>query len=468
MLSRAPAAILSADLVYVEHRLEPDIGVAVDADGVIVAVGPIDSLPAAPIRHFRHRALFPGFVNTHSHAFQRLIRGRTLTVPAHDARADFWSWRTRMYEAALALEPQDVGAVTAYCYLEMLQAGITSVVEFHYLHHAPDGRPYADPNTLAWQVIDAARRVGIRLTLLPVAYHRGGFGRPADPAQRRFLSPDVDTFLTRIDALRGPLTGRPGARLGLAAHSVRAVPEPWLDELKAYARAYGLPVHVHANEQQAEVEQCVAATGRRPVELLADRGFLDARTTVVHATHLSGTEKALLAGTGARVSVCPTTERDLGDGILDATGLHARGVPLCLGSDSQVQIDFFAEMRCLEGHERLRRQRRNVLIARGEGERSVAPAVWEAATRAGADAAGLPVGAFVPGSMADAVTVNLNHPELDGGLPRDIPGLLLCAGGPHSVSEVLVGGRPVRGPEGHPLEGEIRGAYRALCRRLWG
>jgi formimidoylglutamate deiminase len=444
----------------------------VGGDGVIQALGDPQTLQAlAP--HATHlrlpgQALFPGFVNTHSHAFQRIIRGRTLSVPASNPDADFWSWRERMYAAACTLSAEAFEVVTAYTFLEMRRAGMTSVAEFHYIHHQPDGQPYLERNTLALAVVAAARRVGIRLTLLPVAYQRGGFGRAAEAGQRRFLSPTLDVFLEQVEALQA-LRAETGVEVGLAAHSVRAVPEDWLGPLKAFASQRGMVTHVHANEQRSEVRQCLEATGLRPTELLADRGFLDERTVVVHATHLSAREKQLLKRHRSQVSVCPTTERDLGDGMIDARGLLARAVPLSLGSDSHVQLDMFAEMRCLEGHERLKRRRRNVLLEPPHaGEtRSIVPTLWKAATEAGAAALGQKVGRLSPGYAADGFTVRLDQAAFDGLSLAEVPAVLVAAGTPDLVHTVLVGGE-ARGGDGE-AEAELllRQDYARVARSLY-
>lgn len=475
-LADVPAALLlTADALYYGGALQPGLALRVSAEGQVLEVATRTRLEAQftdlPVHDCAGSVLFPGFVNTHSHAFQRMIRGKTLTVPAADRSADFWSWREAMYQAALSLSPEDVRAVTAFCYLEMLKAGITSVAEFHYLHHDPNGVAYSDRNLLGLQVLDAGEAVGLRVCLLPVAYQRAGFGKPALLEQRRFLSGSLDDFLRQLEQLLDHVQRcNPwGARVGLAAHSVRAVPEAWLRPLKEFATERHLPTHIHAGEQTAEVKQCLEATGLPPIALLGREGFLDPSTVVVHATHLTDYERELLAETGAQVSVCPTTERDLGDGLIEAHALVQRDVPLSLGSDSHVQVDFFAEMRCLEGHERLRLQRRNVLVEQERIEKTllaVPPRLWHIATQAGEAALQMPVGGFAPGMLADAFTVSRSHFLLEGAALEDIPGLLLCAGTPACVEHVYVGGKRVLESGVHPREGAIRRAYAQVLERL--
>ncbi|MFM7203372.1 MAG: formimidoylglutamate deiminase [Myxococcota bacterium] len=464
-------SVISADGIYLEGRIQEQLGLALDARGRIVLIAPLGQLQGLPHVHKAGKVLFPGFVNTHSHAFQRLIRGRTSAVPSHDRRADFWSWREQMYRVANELLPEEVQAVSALCYLEMLKAGITSVAEFHYLHHDRNGHPYDERNLLAHQVLSAGEAVGLRVTLMPVAYHTSGFGQPAKPEQCRFVSPDPETFMAQVESLSAQVkAGRwSGAQVAMAVHSVRAVPERWLKPLKQFARQQRMPIHIHANEQLAEVRQSVSATGVPPVLLLARQAFLDESTVLVHATHVSAAEKAALREARAQVSVCPTTERDLGDGICEASRLDQLGISLSLGSDSHVQLDFFEEMRCLEGHERLRQHRRNVLLAEEPSSQSltVGPLLWRMATEHGADAISQPVGRFEVGRLADAFTVDRNALELEGARLEELPELLWVAGSNACIRDVCVGGQ-WRIEEGqHPAEASIRAAYRQVCRRLF-
>jgi formimidoylglutamate deiminase len=449
---------------------------------------PPDSLPIA----------IPGFVDAHSHAFQRLLRGR-----AESRAGDFWSWRERMYRIASRLEPDDVRVASRAAFLEMLLSGCTSVVEFHYLHHDRSGRPYAAANAAAEAVLDAAAEVGIRIRLLMTAYARGGPGRELDPTQRRFADPTPDAFVARVEELRASAAGRaPLASIGVALHSVRALPRPWLEELAAWAAGERLPVHAHVAEQVAEVEACVSEHGVRPVELLDGAGALGPRFTAVHAVHVTDAEIALLAGSGAAVCACPSTEANLGDGFVPAGRLLAAGVPLALGSDSHAAIDPFAEARELDYRERLRSGSRRGLapaarlleIASEGGARSAGwveaaagasgavgagseglagPAAGGPAVEAGSDGGpgpatrGPAVGRLENGWAADVVILDEAHPALAGADPASLAETLLLAGSPALVREVWVGGERVVDGGRHPRQDAILEDFRALQRRIW-
>jgi formimidoylglutamate deiminase len=366
----------------------------------------------------------PGFANAHSHAFQRRLRGRTERLAPDRPHDDFWTWREAMYGLADTLDPDSSFEISRGCFREMLRAGYSCVAEFHYVHHQPDGVPYADPNALAKVVVEAARAAGIRLLMLPVAYARGGIPR--------FRDADVEGFLERVDALRGWAEGRAGVEVGVAAHSVRAVPRAWLERLASYAGRERLPLHVHACEQPREIEECLSEHGMRPVELLLESGFLGPRTTVVHATHASARELDLLAASGSTVCACPTTEGNLGDGFLPARGLLERGVRVAIGSDSHVRIDPLEELREIETNARRLVGRRNVLVEAGE----VSPASW--LLRCGWQAAGL-----APGAPADMVEIDLRHPSLADVQPPDLPAALVFGAGSEVVAATWVAGERV-------------------------
>jgi formiminoglutamate deiminase len=358
----------------------------------------------------------PGLVNRHSHAFHRALRG-------HPARAagSFWGWREGMYRVAAALDPDGYRALATAVYAEMALAGHTAVTEFHYLHHAPGGRPYADPLAMDRALVDAAAAAGLRLTLLDTCYlasgmGQGGLGRPPEGVQRRFADADVEGWAARAERVAG-LDDGDRTRVGAAIHSVRAVPRGALPTVAAWAR--GRPLHVHLSEQPDENAACLAAHGRTPTALLDDAGALGPATTAVHATHLTDDDVARLARTGARACFCPTTERDLGDGIGPAGALATAGVALCLGSDSHAVVDPFEEMRALEMHERLRH---------GVRERFTPGELLDAGT----DGARLAVGA-----PADLVTVDTASVRTAGARPD---GVLLAASAA-DVREVRVGGQ---------------------------
>src|ERR687893_139039 len=367
----------------------------------------------------------PGFVNDHSHAFQRGLRGRVERVvdPArpHD---DFWTWRERMYELATGLDPDSMREAGRRCYAEMLSAGYAAVTEFHYVHHRPDGTPYEDPNAMARALISAAEDVGIRLLLLPVAYVRGGVAR--------FRDGELDGFLARVEELRRETEARPLVEIGVAAHSVRAVPRGWLEGLARYARGNRLALHVHADEQPGEIEACVEEHGMRPVELLAEAGFLGPRTTIVHATHANGRELDLIAELGASVCACPTTEGNLGDGFLPAQEIMRRLIPLSVGSDSHVRIDPFEELREIETNARRLSGRRNVLITGNE----ISPTPY--LFRAGWGRARLQAG-----DRADLIEIDLSHPALSNLEARNLPSALVFGSGSGVVAGTWVDGRKV-------------------------
>jgi formimidoylglutamate deiminase len=349
--------------------------------------------------------------NVHSHAFQRDLRGTGERPGRPDD--DFWSWREAMYALAGRLQPASMREVAGRAYAEMAAAGYGAVGEFHYVHHQPDGTPYDEPNAMAIAVAEAAVAAGLRIVLLPAAYHRDGFARPATPGQRRFCDPSVDAFLARVDALRRWAADRPGVRVGIAAHSVRAVPGGWLAEIAAYADAHGLVRHVHAHEQPRELQECRAEHGCSPIELLERTGFLGERTTVVHAIHVTPRDVELLAAGGTIVATCPTTEGNLGDGHFPALAHHAAGVRLAIGSDSNVIVDPFEEVRELETGARRERRTRHALLATTGN-------LWGELRRNGLASLGL--------SDAGTATIDLDHPRLRGVADEDVAlALATCA-----------------------------------------
>jgi formimidoylglutamate deiminase len=371
-------------------------------------------------------ARVPAMVNVHSHAFQRDLRGVAERPGSPDD--DFWSWRTEMFRLAGALEPDTMRDVAARVYAEMAAAGYGAVGEFHYVHHRPDGTPYEDPNAMAKAVAEAAVEAGLRIVLLPAAYHRNGWDgedRAPQPGQRRFCDPDVETFLARVDALRAWAAARDDDRVtvGVAAHSVRAVPAAWLEALAAYATEHDTVLHVHAHEQRRELAECDAEHGCTPAELLARTGFLGERTSVIHGIHVTGDDIALLARSGSIVVSCPTTEGNLGDGFLPALRYRDAGVRLAIGSDSQVRVDPFEEVRELETGARREGQTRHALLAH-------AGDLWGELVANGCASLGL--------TDAGTVGIDLDHPDLRGVAEADLPyALATCA----SAGVVARGGR---------------------------
>jgi len=367
----------------------------------------------------RRALAVPGMPNAHSHAFQRGLRGRAERPGPAGGNDDFWTWRTEMFALAETLDPDSMRAVALETYREMAGAGYAVVGEFHYVHHQPDGTPYADPNAMAFAVADAAVEAGLPIVLLPAAYHRGGWDGedlPPAPGQRRFCDPDVDTFLERVDALRTWAGSRGGVDVGIAAHSVRAVPAGWLEAIAEYSDRHGIVRHVHAHEQRRELAECEAEHGCSPIELLDRTGFLGPRTSVIHGVHVSDADVSLVAGTGATVVSCPTTEGNLGDGYLPAMAYAEAGVPLAIGSDSQVRIDPFEEARELETGSRRERQLRSGLLA-AVGD------LWTELCRNGYRSLGAGAELEQP-----TIEIDLDHPDLRGVDAADLPlALVTCA-----------------------------------------
>jgi formimidoylglutamate deiminase len=407
---------LIPDLVIDAHGARSGVGITVE-HGRLVAVGPATDGERLP-----GMALAPGFVNDHSHAFQRGLRGAVERIDPSQPGDDFWSWREQMYALAEDLSPDSIREVSRRCYGEMLSAGYTSVTEFHYVHHRPDGMPYGDPNVLAKAVALAAEDTGIRLLLLPVAYARGGLPR--------FRDPSVRVFLQRVDDLRGWSEGRPLIEVGVAAHSVRAVPRGWLQDIGRYARRDDLPLHIHANEQPREIEECLAEHGQRPVELLAEAGFLGTHTTIIHATHATTRELDLLSQYGASVCACPTTEGNLGDGFLPAEEILERDIWLSVGSDSHVRVDPFEELREIETNARRLSGRRNVLVA--GNETSPTPGLLRAGWGHDGPKAG---------DQADLIEIDLSHRTLSDVETRNLPSALVFGAGSGIVTGTWVDGR---------------------------
>jgi formiminoglutamate deiminase len=364
---------------------------------------------------------FPGLANAHSHAFQRELRGR-----AQAERGSFWSWRERMYEVAQRLDPDAYLEVARQTFTEMALAGITLVGEFHYLHHEPDGTPYADPNAMGEAVIEAANQVGLRITLLDTCYLHGGIGEPLAPEQRRFSDGDAAGWIERVERL----ADGPGLRIGAAIHSLRAVDPESARQVAAWAGER--PLHAHVSEQPAENEACLAAYGATPTQVLGDAGALDRAFTAVHATHVSDQDIQLLGG--RTVCLCPTTERDLADGVGPAKRLHDAGVTLALGSDSHAVIDHFEEARAVELDERL-----------VTGERGIhRPAdLLRHATAGGYESLGWAPAGFEPGMLADFATVGLDSVRLAGADREQLPAALVFSATAADVRHVIVGGVPI-------------------------
>jgi formiminoglutamate deiminase len=296
----------------------------------------------------------PALATAHSHAFQRGMRG----TAQRSGTTDFFTWRGQMYHLASSLTPESIDRISRVAFAELFAAGVRTVGEFHYVHHQADGTPYEQRTLLSEIVVEAARACGLRVCLLRVAYHRAGPGRELEPGQRRFCDATVDDVLRDVEVLRSKYAGVPDVRVGVAPHSVRAVPPSWIAPLAEYATRHSMPFHMHVAEVLREIEECVSETKKRPVELLADLGVLSDRFCGVHCTNIEPHEAKLLGGAHAFACVCATTERDLGDGLPDLGSLRSEGVRLCTGIDSHVITDPFDDLRALETHERLRTRKR--------------------------------------------------------------------------------------------------------------
>ena len=425
------------------------------------------STASLPVVELPGKALLPGLVNAHSHAFQRLIRGR---AESREGRAtgscDFWSWRPTMYYAASRLDPQQVFDVARMAFLEMALSGITAVGEFHYLHNAPDGRAYDDPNRLARQVIAAAQSVGIRIVLLRSAYLRSGFQLPPDPGQRRFIESGAE-FLRNMEALLQVQSAQ--VHFGVAPHSLRAVPLPELHRIAEWAQAHRFPLHMHVSEQVAENTACLREHGATPVTLLEREGLLHSAFTAVHAVHVTADEIAALARAAITVCSCPTTERNLGDGFVPVDAMLSAGVSIALGSDSQAQIDLLEDARQLEYHLRLLRQRRAILDLEPAAQQapSLAARLFRCATSEGARSLALPCGELQPGWPADFFTVDLDDCSIAGASTEDLLPLLVFALNRSAVRDVVVQGRPVLRDGRHPAQTEIVERYRQAHAAVW-
>jgi len=386
--------------------------------------------------------VMPGLVNAHSHAFHRALRGRT-----HGGSGDFWSWRTPMYEIANRLTPETYGELAAMTFAEMALSGITGVGEFHYIHHQADGTKYTDPNEMGLAMVEASKRAGIRMALLDVAYLHGGLDKPEPLAeQKRFSDGTIDSWLDRVDALG---EGGEGWTVGMAPHSVRAVHPSELEEV--VANRHGKVVHVHVSEQPAENAACIAATGKTPTQVLADAGLLGRHFTAVHATHLTATDISLLGSSHSGVCMCPTTERDLADGVGPASSLSAGGAVLSLGSDSNAFIDLFEEARAVETDERL--------VTGKRGVHSPA-SLLIAATTGGATALGWGQYGIQIGAPADFIALSLDSVRLASFDGAHGAAHIVHAASAADVRDVWVGGRRIVQDHQHLAVSDVVGGLR--------
>ncbi|GGW76157.1 formimidoylglutamate deiminase [Streptomyces lucensis JCM 4490] len=439
---------------WLEHawlgtHVEPGVALTT-RDGRITAVRTGVPTPPPGAEILRGLTL-PGLANAHSHAFHRALRG-TVQVGS----GTFWTWREVMYSVADRLTPETYHALARGVYAEMALAGITCVGEFHYVHHAPGGTPYADPNAMGEALIAAAAEAGVRITLLDTCYLSSGFGEPPNIHQRRFSDGSAQAWAERCAALKE----RGHARIGAAVHSVRAVPAGQLATVARWAEERRAPLHVHLSEQTAENDACLAAHGRTPTRLLADHGVLGPRTTGVHNTHLTDEDIALLGGSGTGTCMCPTTERDLADGIGPAAALQRAGSPLSLGSDSHAVVDLLEEARAMELNERLR--------TRSRGHWTAA-ALLRAASADGHAALGWQdAGSLEAGALADFTTVALDSVRTAGPVPRLGAETAVFAATAADVRHTVVGGRHVVRDGAHALVPDVPRALTAAIEALRG
>lgn len=405
----------------------------------------------------------PGLVDAHSHAFQRAFAGLAESRESRDD--DFWSWRDRMYEVALRIEPDALAAIASQLFVELVAGGYTHVCEFHYLHHRPDGAPYDDPIATSRALVQAANEAGLGLTVLPVVYERAGFSQPSLRDDQRRFAMDVERVLACRDAVRR--LDAPDVDASVALHSLRAASAESIAELANAVAGDRGPIHVHVAEQQREVDECLAASGQRPIEWLASHVALDTRWQLVHATHATPQEIAAVARSGAGIVACPTTEANLGDGALDLSRWLDARVPLALGSDSNVTRDWADEIRCLEYGQRLALRRRNVAAAPERGSPSTAGTLFTAALHGGARAAGFHDWGFVSGARADLAVLDVHDAGLAGIPAANVLDAFVFSAGARAIRDVMIAGRWVMRDRVHARGDAIASRFIGAMRCLW-
>ena len=433
-----------------------DVTIAVDAHGIIEQVA-ANSKEGSKISGIA----IPAVANVHSHAHQRFLLG--LAEKAGPGADSFWTWREVMYGFALKLGPEELEAVAAQLYMETVKSGFSVIGEFQYLHHQPDGTPYDEPAELSLRCLSAAEQAGIAITVLPTLYNFGGFGgQPSVPGQRRFVN-GADRFLKIYEALQAVSANHPLRRLGISPHSLRAVT---VDLLKVIIDGIEStsPIHIHVAEQTKEVDDCLAWSGKRPVDLMLDSFDVSPRWTAIHATHMTEAETARLAKSGAIAGLCPTTEANLGDGIFPAVDYRRHGGAIAIGSDSHITVSPAEDIRMLEYSQRLRDRTRNAL-AGGPGQ-STGRTLFDAVLKGGAQSMAHPIGALAPGYRADITVLDTDHPALIGREKDDALDAWIFSGGNLCVKDMIVGGIHVVKDRHHAREDEITRNFRAAIRRL--
>lgn len=451
------------ELLFYRGEFLRNAGLLVDDTGYVSEASTDTASTPGAIVDLPGKALLPGFVNAHSHTFQRLIRGKAESRAA--SGRDFWSWRGCMYHAAATLAPPDVYDVARMAFLEMVMAGTTTVGEFHYLHTQPDGLPYDDPNELAKQVIAAAKSVGIRIILLRAAYFRAGYQLPPDPGQTRFIETPhsylentkalLDSYAADVDTIS----------IGIAPHSIRAVPLDALREISAWGKEEHLPIHMHVAEQVAENDACLAEHGATPVAFLSREKILSPDFTGVHSIHMDAIEIQKLAEAGSIICSCPTTERNLGDGILAADQAMRAGIPIAFGSDSQAQIAPLEDARQLDYHLRLAQQQR-VILDQIDGT-GLAERLFTCATKNGANALKVNAGSLEPGARADFFTADLDDLSIAGHAPSDLLPIVVFSLERTAIRDVAVQGKMILRDGRHAHQADILDRYRELHQRTW-
>ena len=432
--------------------------VEIGGEGEITALR--DGASAGGSERFRGCAV-PGIPNLHSHAHQRAMAG--LAERSGDRQDSFWTWREVMYRHVAAMSPEQLEAISAQLYVEMLEAGYTAVGEFQYLHHDPRGRPYGRLAEMTLRTLEAARRVGLGITCLPVLYAHGGFGGEAPgEGQKRFLN-GAGRFLRLVEELQGATAADPSAAVGIAPHSLRAVTAELMEDVLRGFGAAG-PIHIHVAEQRREVEECLAWSGRRPVEWLLDRFAVDESWCLIHATHMTSEETRAMAGSGAVAGLCPVTEANLGDGFFNAGEFLGAGGRVGIGSDSHISVSPVEELRWLEYGQRLIRGGRNVLA--DAARRSTGRALLEAALAGGARACGRKIGRIAPGYRADLVVLDTEHPLLAERRQDEILDSWIFSGNAPLVREVIVGGRTVVEDGRHRRRREVARDFRRTLESL--
>jgi formimidoylglutamate deiminase len=466
-LNGADKTLWLPDLIYRAGQFEQRLGIACDDGGQISGVSAAASEFTKTVR-LKNRAMLPGLVNAHSHAFQRVIRGRT-EYRTRNEKDSFWTWREMMYSAATRLTPEDIYDASRMAFLEMALSGITAVGEFHYIHNQPDGTAYDDPNLLAKEVVRAARDVGLRIALLRVAYARSGFQREPNPSQTRFIELDREVYLDHVTKLRKDLAELSGqAWVGVAPHSVRAAPLNYLKEVVRFGNEQRLPIHMHVAEQPAEVSVCIEEYGRSPVALLESEGLLSERFTGVHVIHITPKAARMLGQARAMVCACPTTERNLGDGIVPVDTLFRDNVRVSLGTDSQIQIDLLEDARELEYHLRLQKMERIMLAdPDSAGQSDLASKLLDCATINGAQSISAPSGNIESGLAADFFTIDLDDPSIAGASQDNLLSSIVFSLARPAVRDVVVGGKRIVEDGRHAAQEQIVERFRDLQKKLW-